>query len=86
MKLLNGLGGVLESNLAHLQQTLLLGLDTLKKRWVGELEPVVLSSLEGIVGFGLGYLSDEAFEVAFVSPHLEAIQMEHVGNGVVEEA
>jgi hypothetical protein len=86
VELLNGLGGVLESNLAHLQQTLLLSLDTLKERWVGELEPVVLGGLECVIRLGLGDLLDEGLEVAFVSPDLEAIQVEDIGDGVVEEA
>jgi len=86
VQLLNGLGGVLESNLAHFQQTLLLGLDTLKKRWVGEFELVVLGSLECVIRLGLGDLLDKGLEVAFVSPDLEAVQVEDIGDGVVEEA
>jgi hypothetical protein len=54
VELLNRLAWVLEANFAHLQQALLLGLDTLKQGWVGELEPVVLESLKSVVGLGLG--------------------------------
>jgi hypothetical protein len=52
---------VLEANLAHLKQTLLLGLDTLKERRVRELELVVLGGFESVVGLGLGNLLDEGF-------------------------
>jgi hypothetical protein len=86
VELLNRLGGILEPNLAHLQQTLLLSLNTLEKRWVRELEPVVLSSLKSVVRLGFGNLLDEGLEVTFVSPDLEAVQVEDIGDRVVEEA
>lgn len=53
VELLYGLRGVLEANLAHLHQGLPLGLDTVEERRVRELELVVLSGLESIVGEGL---------------------------------
>lgn len=69
----------------HLEQTLLLGLDTLKERGVGELELVVLSGLESVVGLGLGNLLHELLKVTAVSAELEAVQVEDIGDGVVEE-
>jgi hypothetical protein len=70
----------------HLEQTLFLRLDTLKERWVRELELVVLCSLKCVVRLGLGHLLDEFFKVTAVSAELEAVQVEDVGNGVVKEA
>jgi hypothetical protein len=70
----------------HLEQTLLLGLDTLKERGIRELELVVLSGLESVVGLGLGNLLHELLKVAAVSAELEAVQVEDVGDGVVKEA
>ena len=69
----------------HLEQTLLLGLDTLKERGIGKLELVVLSGLESVVGLGLGNLLHKLLEVTAVSAELEAVQVEDVGDGVVEE-
>jgi hypothetical protein len=86
VELLNSLGGILEANFAHLQQTLLLGLDTLKQRGIGELELVVFQGLESIVRLGLRDNLHEAFEVAAVSPKLEAVEMENIGDDVIEEA
>jgi hypothetical protein len=64
----------LKSNLAHLEQTLLLGLDTFKKRGVRELELVVLESLETVIGLGLGNLLNELLEVTAVSLELEGFK------------
>jgi hypothetical protein len=86
VELLNRLGGVLEANFAHLQQTLLLGLDTLKQRGIGELELVVLEGFKSIVGLGLGDNLHEVLEVTTVSPELEAVEVENIGDDVVEEA
>ena len=69
----------------HLEQTLLLGLDTLKERGIGELELIVLSGLESVVGLGFGNLLHELLKVTAVSAELEAVQVEDVGDGVVEE-
>jgi hypothetical protein len=70
----------------HLHQTLLLGLDALKEWWVGELELVVLSGRKAVVSLGLGHLLDKGFEVSTVSPQLEAVKVESIGDGVVQEA
>ena len=43
----------------HLKQALLLGLDALQQRRVGELELVVLGRVEGVVRLGLGNDLDE---------------------------
>lgn len=69
----------------HFQQTLLLGLDTIKQRGVGELEPVVLSSLKSVVGLGLGHLSHKLLEVTTISAELEAVQVKNIRDRVVEE-
>lgn len=63
-ELLDRLGGVLESNLSHLDKGLLLGLDSIKKRRVGELELVLIGSGEGVVRLGLGDHSDEVLKVS----------------------
>jgi hypothetical protein len=47
----------------HLKQTLLLCLDTFKKRGVGKLEFVIFGSFESVVGLGLRDLLNELFEV-----------------------
>jgi hypothetical protein len=70
----------------HLKQTLLLGLDTLKKRGIRELELVILGSLKSVVGLGLGNLLNELLEITTISAKLEAVKMEDVGDGVIEEA
>lgn len=69
----------------HLEQTLLLGLDTFEERWVGELELVVLGSLERVVRLGLRDLLNELLEVTAISAQFEAVQVEYVGDSVVEE-
>lgn len=69
----------------HLEQRLLFGLNTFEKRWVGELELVVLLGLETVVGLGLGYGGDKLLEVTTISLELEAVQVENVGDGVVQE-
>jgi hypothetical protein len=86
VELLGDGGGVLEADLAHLDQRLLLGLDTFEERGVGELELVVLGGLEGVVRLGLRDLLDEGLEVTPVATELEAVQVEDVGDGVVQEA
>ena len=70
----------------HLKQTLFLGLDALKKRWVRELELVILCGLKRVVRLGFGHLLDEFFKITTVSAELEAVQMEDIGDCVVEEA
>ena len=86
MELLDGGSGVLEADLAHLEQSLLLRLDTIEEGRVGELELVVLGRLEGVVRLGLRHLLDERLEVTRVPPDLEAVEVEDVGDGVVQEA
>jgi len=85
VELLNRLGGVLEANFAHLQQTLLLGLDTIKQGGIGELELVILEGLKSIVGLGLRDDLHEVLEVTTVSPELETVEMENISDDVVEE-
>jgi len=70
----------------HLQQTLLFRLDTLKEGWVRKLKLVVFSGLKSVIGFRLGHLFDEGFEVTPVPPDLEPVKVEDIGDGVVEEA
>ena len=86
VELLNCLGGVLEADLAHLEERLLLGLDTLEERWVREGELVVLSGLESVVGLGFWDGLDEGLKIATVTLDLEAVEVKDVGDGVVEEA
>ena len=86
MELLDWLCGILESNLAHLQQRLLFGLNTLEQRRIGELEFVVLGSLKSIVRFGLRNLLDESLKITLIALDFEAVKVEDVGDGVVEEA
>jgi len=86
VELLNRLGGVLEANFAHLQQTLLLGLDTLKQGGVGELELIILEGLKSIVGLGFRDDLHKVLEVTTISPELEAVEVENIGDNVVEEA
>jgi hypothetical protein len=83
--LANPSSDIMNQNL-HLEQTLLLSLNTLKERWVRELELVVLRSLECVVRLGLRNLLNEFLKVTAVSAELEAVQVEHVSDGVVEEA
>ena len=85
VELLNRLGGILEANFAHLQQTLLLGLDTLKQGRVRELELIILKGFKSIVGLGLRDDLHKVLEVAAVSPELEAVEVENIGDDVVEE-
>lgn len=80
------LDGQTEQSNLHLEQTLLLGLDTLKKGGIRELELVILSSLKSVVRLGLGNLLNELLEVTTISAKLEAVKMEDIGDGVVEEA
>ena len=86
VELLDSLSGVLEADLAHLEQRLLLGLDTLEERGVRELELVVLLRLERVVRAGLRDSFHERLEVAAVTPELEAVEVEDVGDHVVQEA
>ena len=69
----------------HLEQTLFLGLDTLKERGVGELELVVFSGFESVVRLGLGNLLHELLKVTAVSAELEAVQVKDIGDSVVKE-
>lgn len=86
VELLDGRGGVLESDVAHLHERLLLGLDTVEEGRVGELELVLLVDVELVVGLGLGNVLDEGLEVTWVPLNLEAVKVEDVGGDVVEEA
>lgn len=86
VELLDGGGGVLESNVTHLHERLLLGLDTVEERRVGELELVLLVDVELVVGLGLGDVLDEGDKVTGVSLNLEAVKVKNVGGDVVEEA
>lgn len=75
----------MEADLAHLKQTLLFGLNTIEKRGVWELEPIVLSSLEGVVGFRFRDLFYECLEVTPVTLDLETVDVQNIGDSVVEE-
>jgi hypothetical protein len=86
VELLDGRGGVLESNVTHLHERLFLGLDSVEKGRVGELELVLLVDVELVVGLGLGDVLDEGLEVTRVPLNLEAVKVEDVGGDVVEEA
>jgi hypothetical protein len=66
---------VLERNISHLHQCLLLGLDTIKERRVGELELVVLGNIQLEVGSGLGNVTDKGLEVTGISLELEVVQV-----------
>lgn len=72
------------SNL-HLEQTLLLSLDTFEHRRVRKLELVVLGSLESVVRLGLRNVFNKALKVTAVAAKLEAVKMENVGDGVIKE-
>jgi hypothetical protein len=76
---------VLERNISHLHQCLLLGLDTVEEWRVGELELVVLGNIQLEVGSGLGNVTDKGFEVTGVSLELEVVQVESIGDGSVKE-
>lgn len=78
--------GVLEPNVTHLHERLLLGLDSVEERGVGELEEVVVGGSELVVRLGLGDVLDERLEVSRVSLDLEAVKVKDVGRDVVEEA
>lgn len=86
VELLNGLCWVLESNLTHLEQRFLLGLDALEKRGIGELELVVLGGLKSVVRTSFRNSLHERLEVTTVTLELESVQVQNVGDGVVEEA
>lgn len=79
-------GGVLEVNVTHLGERLLLGLDTVEQRRSRELELVLLSRVELVVSLGLRDLLDEGLKVASVSLDLEAVQVEDVCADLVQEA
>ncbi|CAG8698874.1 16981_t:CDS:2, partial [Acaulospora colombiana] len=80
VELLLGLGRVLEANLAHLEERLLLGLDTIEEWWVGEGKLVVLGGFEGVVRLGLWDGLDERLEVTTVPLDLEAVEVEDIGD------
>lgn len=86
VKLLNGGSRVLESDVTHLHERLLLGLDTIEERRVGEGEVVVLEGVELVVSLGLGNELDELVEVTGVSLDLELVQVKDIGTDVVEES
>lgn len=86
VKLLNGGSRVLESDVTHLHERLLLGLDTIEKGRVGEGEVVILERVELVVSLGLGNELDESVEVTGVPLDLELVQVENVGTDVVEES
>lgn len=70
----------------HLEERLLLRLDTVEQGRVGELELVVLERLETVVRLGLWDGLDERFEVTTVALELEAVNVDNIGDDVVEEA
>lgn len=86
VELLGGRGRVLESDVSHLHERLLLGLDTVEEGRVGELEEVVVGGRELVVGLGLGHVLDERLEVTGITLDLETVQVEDVSRNVVEEA
>ena len=86
MQLLNLRSGVLESNLTHLKKRLLLGLDTFKKRRIGEFELVVLSGFKSVVRFSLGNCLNKGLEVTPVTLEFETVEVKNIGDSVVEEA
>ena len=68
-------------------QRLLLGLDTGEKKGVvRELELIVLGRLERVVRASLRDGLHEGLEVAAVALELEAVQVENVGDGVIQES
>lgn len=75
-----------ESKKQTLHQGLLLGLDTVQQRRVGELEEVIIGRGELIVSLGLGDVLDESLEVTGISLNLESVQVKNVGSDVVEES
>ena len=85
VELLDRLSGILETNFTHLEQGLLLSLDTIEKRRIGELEPVVVSGFQGIVGLGFWDSLNEVLEIALVSLNLEAVDVQDISDGVVQE-
>jgi hypothetical protein len=85
VELLLGLGRVLEADLTHLEQTLFLGLDTLEEGRIGKLELVILCSLESVIRLGFGDVLDKLIEVSTVAAELEAVEVQHVSDCVVEE-
>ncbi|GFZ45382.1 LOW QUALITY PROTEIN: hypothetical protein JCM24511_03108 [Saitozyma sp. JCM 24511] len=85
VQLLDGRGRVLVRDVTHLEQGLLLGLDTVEKRRGRELELVVLGNVELEVGLGLGDVDDKVGQVARVALELEVVEVEDVGDGAVEE-
>jgi hypothetical protein len=70
----------------HLEQTLFLGLDTLKEGRVREFELIIFSGFERVVRFSLGHLLDESLEIAPVASKFEAVQVKNVGDSVIQEA
>ncbi|KAM3086346.1 hypothetical protein ACMFMG_012162 [Clarireedia jacksonii] len=80
------LGGtwVLESHLVDTNDSLGLGLDTLKETWLGELE-LDLRSTKLVVGLGLWALLDEFPQVTSVSLELESLVVDDVLANVVQE-
>ena len=69
----------------HLKQTLLLRFNTFKEGRIRELELVVFGSLKSVIRLGLRNLSNELLKVATVSAELEAVQVQDIRDGVVEE-
>lgn len=86
VELLLSLGGILEADLAHLEERLLLGLDTVEEGGIREGKLIVLSGLESVVRLGLRDDLDKGLKIATVTLDLEAIEMENVCDGVVEES
>ena len=79
-------GRVLESDVTHLHERLLLGLDTVEERRIRELEEVVVGGGEFVVRLGFGDVLDESFEISRISLDLESVQVENIGSDVVEES
>lgn len=70
----------------HLEERLLLGLDTVQQRRVRKPELVIVGGLEREVRLRLGNSLDERLEVATVTLNLESIEMENIRDRVVQEA
>ena len=79
---------VLVASLTHLEERLPLGLDTLEHRRVRELELelVVCERLEPAMASCLGHSFNGSIEVTLVAPKLEPVEVQNVGDRVVEEA
>mmetsp|Transcript_14508 Transcript_14508/g.21671 ORF Transcript_14508/g.21671 Transcript_14508/m.21671 type:complete len:246 (+) Transcript_14508:988-1725(+) len=75
---------VSESTLGHLHECFTLGLDTLDRTRLGELE-LKLRLSEGEVRTSTGLDLDELIEVTLVHMQLQVLNLHHVGTAVVKE-